>query len=104
MAAAPGRFLFVQEGTRERAGRRLYAWRSFFFAVDDWQGEPVALFVRIDPVARRGQRKTTFDQSCHEDRAKPQAAHVGCFEHAQTVSIRRAKDLRLRGERATHFL
>lgn len=29
-----GRFLFVQEGTRVLEGRRCYAWRSFFFAVE----------------------------------------------------------------------
>ncbi|MBK8976929.1 MAG: NUDIX hydrolase [Planctomycetes bacterium] len=34
------RFLFVQEGERTRAGVRQHAWRSFFFAVDDWDGEP----------------------------------------------------------------
>ena len=28
------RFLFVQEGERRRAGRRVHAWRSFFFAVE----------------------------------------------------------------------
>lgn len=31
--AAPPRFLFVQEGERCRDGRRVHAWRSFFFAV-----------------------------------------------------------------------
>lgn len=35
------RFLFVQEGTRSRGGRRVHAWRSFFFAVDA-VGEPRA--------------------------------------------------------------
>jgi ADP-ribose pyrophosphatase YjhB (NUDIX family) len=35
------RLLFVQEGARCRAGRRVHAWRSFFFAVDA-VGEPVA--------------------------------------------------------------
>ena len=32
-------FLFVQEGVRVRGGRRVQAWRSFFFAVDA-AGEP----------------------------------------------------------------
>ncbi len=35
------RFLFLQEGERRRAGRREYAWRSFFFACE-LAGEPVA--------------------------------------------------------------
>jgi 8-oxo-dGTP diphosphatase len=35
-------FLFFQEGEKRRSGRRQYAWRSFFFAVDAWEGEPVA--------------------------------------------------------------
>lgn len=34
------RFLFVQEGERRRAGQRVHAWRSFFFAVDVEPGEP----------------------------------------------------------------
>jgi 8-oxo-dGTP diphosphatase len=38
----PTPFLFVQEGVRSRAGRAEYAWRSFFFAVAGWQGEPAA--------------------------------------------------------------
>jgi 8-oxo-dGTP diphosphatase len=38
VAAAP-RFLFVQEGERCFAGRRVHAWRSFGFAVDA-VGEP----------------------------------------------------------------
>ncbi|MBL8752860.1 MAG: NUDIX hydrolase [Planctomycetes bacterium] len=36
------RFLFVQEGERRFAGRRAYAWRSFFFAAEVEPGEPVA--------------------------------------------------------------
>jgi ADP-ribose pyrophosphatase YjhB (NUDIX family) len=36
------RFLFVQEGQRFRGTQRRYAWRSFFFAVDAWEGEPIA--------------------------------------------------------------
>lgn len=36
------RFLFFQEGEKRRHGRREYAWRSFFFAVDAWRGEPAA--------------------------------------------------------------
>lgn len=35
-------FLFVQEGQRVARDRRLYAWRSFFFAVDVAPGEPIA--------------------------------------------------------------
>ena len=34
------RFLFVQEGVRGRAGARLHAWRSFFFAAEVGPGEP----------------------------------------------------------------
>jgi ADP-ribose pyrophosphatase YjhB (NUDIX family) len=41
VATAP-RFLFVQEGSRGRGGRRVHAWRSFFFAVDEWHGTPQA--------------------------------------------------------------
>lgn len=33
LAGSP-RFLFVQEGLRRRSGRRVHAWRSFFFGVD----------------------------------------------------------------------
>lgn len=36
------RFLFFQEGEKVTAGQRGYAWRSFFYAVPAWQGEPVA--------------------------------------------------------------
>jgi ADP-ribose pyrophosphatase YjhB (NUDIX family) len=36
------RFLFVQEGQRCRGGRRVHAWRSFFFAADEVAGEPAA--------------------------------------------------------------
>lgn len=36
------RFLFVQEGVRRRAGERVHAWRSFFFAVEVAPGEPRA--------------------------------------------------------------
>ncbi|MBK8098015.1 MAG: NUDIX domain-containing protein [Planctomycetes bacterium] len=39
---APTPFLFVQEGERVIGGVRRYAWRSFFFAVPTWLGEPVA--------------------------------------------------------------
>jgi ADP-ribose pyrophosphatase YjhB (NUDIX family) len=35
-------FLFVQEGEKVEAGVRRYAWRSFFFAVRQWRGEPRA--------------------------------------------------------------
>ena len=34
------RFLFVQEGQRRRSGKRVQAWRSFFFGVDVEPGEP----------------------------------------------------------------
>jgi 8-oxo-dGTP diphosphatase len=37
----PG-LLFVQEGERRRGGRRVHAWRSFFFAADVQAGEPCA--------------------------------------------------------------
>jgi len=40
LAIEIGRFLFVQEGTRERGGRRDWVWRSFFFEVTA-AGEPV---------------------------------------------------------------
>jgi len=36
------RLLFVQEGERVAAGVRRHVWRSFFFAVDAWRGEPRA--------------------------------------------------------------
>lgn len=36
------RFLFVQEGQRFRGMQRRYTWRSFFFVVDAWEGEPAA--------------------------------------------------------------
>lgn len=36
------RFLFVQDGERVRAGRRLHAWRSFFFELAGFVGEPTA--------------------------------------------------------------
>ena len=35
-------FLFFQEGERLVGGARRYAWRSFFFSVSAWRGEPVA--------------------------------------------------------------
>ncbi|MCA8943156.1 MAG: NUDIX hydrolase [Planctomycetes bacterium] len=35
-------FAFVQEGERCASDRRLYAWRSFFFEVDRFDGEPSA--------------------------------------------------------------
>lgn len=40
LGAAP--FLFVQEGLRTRDGRVEHAWRSFFFAVREFGGAPVA--------------------------------------------------------------
>ncbi len=36
------RLAFVQEGERRRGGRRVHAWRSFFFEVDVEPGEPCA--------------------------------------------------------------
>lgn len=36
------RLVFVQEGERRAGGRRLHAWRSFFFAADVAMGEPRA--------------------------------------------------------------
>ncbi len=38
----PHPLLFVQEGARERRGVRDHAWRSFFFAVDVFHGQPRA--------------------------------------------------------------
>ena len=35
-------FLFVQEGEKKVKGRRMYAWRSFFFGVAKFHGEPSA--------------------------------------------------------------
>ncbi len=35
-------FFLMQEGERVRSGKRLHAWRSFFFEVREWVGEPVA--------------------------------------------------------------
>src|SRR5690606_27403394 len=35
-------FLFVQEGLRRDGGRRSHVWRSFFFAVRGYRGEPCA--------------------------------------------------------------
>lgn len=40
VGAAP--FLFFQEGEKIRGGTRSYAWRSFFFEVLAFEGEPVA--------------------------------------------------------------
>ncbi len=39
---AEPRFLFFQEGEKVVGGQRGYAWRSFFYAVPAWRGEPVA--------------------------------------------------------------
>ena len=33
-------FLFYQEGQRAIAGRRRFVWRSFFFGVEAFEGEP----------------------------------------------------------------
>lgn len=35
-------FEYLQEGERVVAGRRLYAWRTFFFSVAEYEGEPAA--------------------------------------------------------------
>jgi 8-oxo-dGTP pyrophosphatase MutT (NUDIX family) len=32
-------FAFLQEGERVKGGRRVHAWRSFFFRVHSWSGE-----------------------------------------------------------------
>lgn len=40
--ARVGDFLFYQEGERIVRGVREYVWRSFFFAVSDYRGEPRA--------------------------------------------------------------
>jgi ADP-ribose pyrophosphatase YjhB (NUDIX family) len=40
--AGTPQFLFFQEGERIAGGRRLHAWRSFFFAVREWRGTPRA--------------------------------------------------------------
>ncbi len=36
------RFLFFQEGERRQSGARRHAWRSFFYAVDAFDGDPRA--------------------------------------------------------------
>ena len=41
IVGAPG-FLFLQEGEKRSGGQRSYAWRSFFFEVTDFTGEPEA--------------------------------------------------------------
>jgi 8-oxo-dGTP pyrophosphatase MutT (NUDIX family) len=41
-------FLFVQEGERKVKGRRVHAWRSFFFEVGEFAGEPRALAEVLD--------------------------------------------------------
>lgn len=38
----PTPFLFFQEGEKRRCGVREYAWRSFFFEVASWSGQPSA--------------------------------------------------------------
>lgn len=40
--AGPPEFAFLQEGERVVAGRRRHAWRSFFFHVREFKGEPAA--------------------------------------------------------------
>lgn len=46
-------FLFFQEGERCLQGSRHYAWRSFFYRVSTWSGEPVAQ-AEISAVAWMG--------------------------------------------------
>jgi ADP-ribose pyrophosphatase YjhB (NUDIX family) len=41
-------FLFVQEGEKRAKARRTYAWRSFFFAVEEFTGEAVAMSEILD--------------------------------------------------------
>src|SRR6266850_2153953 len=40
-----------------------------------------SFFVRIQPVARRSERKAAFDQAGDKDRPKPEAAHVRGFQN-----------------------
>ena len=40
--AADVEFVFLQEGARVKHGQRVHAWRSFFFRVTSWRGEPAA--------------------------------------------------------------
>jgi ADP-ribose pyrophosphatase YjhB (NUDIX family) len=42
LVEASPEFLFFQEGERCIGSDRHYAWRSFFFAVTQWSGEPAA--------------------------------------------------------------
>src|SRR2546425_2763555 len=75
---------------------------------DIFQGQTVALqtlalFMRINPIARRTQRESAFDQARDEDSPKAQPTHVGCLKHAQAPHIRRAEHLRLRAEATTYL-
>lgn len=61
------RFLFVQEGARSRGGRRVHAWRSFFFAVDA-RGEPqpgheVVAVRWLDDAAMRAELTAPYHDS-----------------------------------------
>ncbi|MCB9871369.1 MAG: NUDIX hydrolase [Planctomycetes bacterium] len=41
-------FLFVQEGRRSHGGQLEFVWRSFFFRVHEWRGEPRAAAEVLD--------------------------------------------------------
>src|SRR6185369_4860780 len=82
---------------QQRVGRDVFECQAVL-------AEPIALFVWIDPIARRTQRETAFNQSGNKDSTKAQTADIRRFEHAQTIAIGCAKDLRLRNKRAAHFL
>lgn len=60
-------FLFVQEGVKSQGGRRCYAWRSFFFAVGEFEGEPVASGeVEGMRWVRRGEIEGVLDAPYHD--------------------------------------
>lgn len=64
-------FLFMQEGVRTIAGRRAFAWRSFFFSVPEWIGEPAAgsevLAIRFVPRDQISEVLTApYHDSFHE--------------------------------------
>jgi 8-oxo-dGTP diphosphatase len=65
------RLAFVQEGERRRAGRRVHAWRSFFFEVDVEPGEPSAanevVGVRwVTPAAMQRELTAPYHDSFRE--------------------------------------
>ncbi len=47
-SVAKPRFLFYQEGERVQADARSHTWRSFFFALDHWEGEARAAAEILD--------------------------------------------------------